>query len=287
MWVGTENGLMKIDIKNDKMEMLYHDKNYKNSLTNSYITSLEHSIKDNNICVGTINGINIVNKTNLKVSHFESILYNNSFFVYNIELDNLDNMWISTKRGVFIYNQKEDKEYDLYLIDNEGIKEYNQKENKMYKLNIAEDKDIKIYNNEFILSDSQNNIWISSSKGVKKYSINEEKFINYSKNSNNPQSLTSNNITCFYEDFNGTIWIGTDKGVNIVNKNNQFNTEWKDNYKYEILHDKSVVSIVSNSGYYFIATKYDGIYVLNENDWSLVDIIHPKNNNNKLNLKSE
>ena len=54
MWVGTENGLMKIDIKNDKMESLYHDKNNKNSLTNSYITSLEHGIDDNNICVGTI-----------------------------------------------------------------------------------------------------------------------------------------------------------------------------------------------------------------------------------------
>ena len=30
MWIGTENGLMKIDIKNDKMETLYHDENNKN-----------------------------------------------------------------------------------------------------------------------------------------------------------------------------------------------------------------------------------------------------------------
>ncbi|MBQ3422672.1 MAG: hypothetical protein IJH34_13665, partial [Romboutsia sp.] len=84
MWVGTENGLMKIDIKNDKMEALYHDENNKSSLSNSYITSLEHGINDNNICVGTTHGINIVNKTSLKVSNFESILYNNNFFVYNI-----------------------------------------------------------------------------------------------------------------------------------------------------------------------------------------------------------
>ena len=34
MWVGTENGLMKIDIKNDKMDTLYHDENNKKSLTN-------------------------------------------------------------------------------------------------------------------------------------------------------------------------------------------------------------------------------------------------------------
>ena len=46
IWVGTENGLMKVDIKNDKLETLYHDKNNKNSLTNSYITSLEHGVND-------------------------------------------------------------------------------------------------------------------------------------------------------------------------------------------------------------------------------------------------
>ena len=286
MWAGTENGLMKIDIKNDKMESLYHDKNNKNSLTSSYITSLEYGIDNSNICVGTNYGINIINKTSLEVSPVKSILYDNSFFVYNMELDNLDNMWISTKRGVFIYNQKENKEYDLYLIDNEGIKEYNKKDNKMYNLNIEEDKNMKIYNNEFILSDSQNNIWISSSKGIKKYSIEEEKFINYSKNSNIYQSITSNAITCFYEDSNGTIWIGTDKGINIVNKNNQFSFNNKHSYTNGILSDKNIVSILKQNGYNFVASKYDGIYIFDEKDGSLVDIIY-ENSDNKLGANNE
>lgn len=148
MWVGTENGLMKIDIKNDKIEALYHDKNDKNSSTNSYITSLEYGINDNNICAGTTYGINVVNKTNLKINHFKSILYDNSFFVYNIELDYLENMWISTKRGIFIYNQKEDEEYELYLIDYEGIKEYNKKENKKLSEEIINNEKLK--NNYFV-----------------------------------------------------------------------------------------------------------------------------------------
>ena len=286
MWVGTENGLMKIDIKNDKMDTLYHDKNNKSSLTNSYITSLEHGINNNNIYVGTTYGMNIVNKKSLEASHFESILYENSFFVYNIELDNLSNIWISTKRGIFVYNQKGNEDYDLYLIDNEGIKEYNKKDNKLYNLNLEEDKNAKIYNNEFILSDSQNNIWISSSKGIKKYSIKEEKFINYSKDSNIENSLTSNHITCFYEDFNGTIWIGTDKGVNIVNKSNQFNLNDKYNHVNGMLYDKNIVSMLEHNGYHFVATKYDGIYIFDKNDGSLVDIIY-KNNNNEVGLNNE
>ena len=285
MWVGTENGLMKIDIKNDKMEALYHEKNNKKSLTNSYITSLEHDINDNNICVGTTYGINVVNKTNLEVNPIKSILYENSFFVYNIELDYLGNIWISTKRGVFVYNQKEDEEYELYLIDNEGIKEYNIEENKMNTLNIEEDKNTKIYNSEFIFSDRQNNIWISTSKGVQKYSITEEKFINYSKGTSSTQSLTSNSITCFYEDFNGTIWIGTDKGINIVNKNNQFNINDKLDYINGILYDKNIVSILQHNGYYFVASKYDGIYIFDENNGSLVDTIYQ--NNDKVALNNE
>ncbi|MBQ3422647.1 MAG: hypothetical protein IJH34_13540 [Romboutsia sp.] len=287
MWVGTENGLMKIDIKNDKMDTLYHDENNKNSLTNSYITSLEYGLNDNNICVGTTYGINIVNKKSLEVSHFESILFENSFFVYNLELDNLNNnMWISTKRGIFVYNQKENEDYDLFMIDNEGIKEYNKKDNKMYNLNLEEEKNAKVYNNEFVLSDSQNNIWLSSSKGIKKYSIEQKKFINYSKNSNIHQSLTSNSITCFYEDFNGTIWIGTDKGVNIVNKNNQFSFNNQYNYINGILHDKNIVSILQQNGYCFVASKYDGIYIFNEDDSSLVDTIYT-NNDNKLGSNNE
>ena len=286
MWVGTENGLMKIDIKNDKMETLYHDKNNKNSLTNSHITSLEYGIKDNNICVGTTKGINIVNKTSLEVDRVESRLYNNNFFVYNIERDYLSNMWISTKEGLFVCNVKEDGEYDLYLINHEGIKEYNKKENKMNLINLEEDKNIKIYNNEFILSDSQNNIWMSSSEGLKKYSITEEKFINYNRDSNSEQSLTSNSITYLYEDSNGTIWVGTEKGINIVNKSNQFNLNTKHNYTNGILYDKNIVSILKQNGYYFVATKYNGIYIFNQNDGSLVDIIYP-NNDNKLDLNSE
>ena len=154
----------------------------------------------------------------------------------------------------------------------------------MYNLNIEEEKDMKFYNNEFILSDSKNNIWISSSKGVKKYFYKRRKVYNLQKDSNIYQSLTSNSITCFYEDFNGTIWIGTDKGINIVNKNNQFNFNNEYNYINEYLHDKNIVSILKHNGYYFIATKYDGIYIFDENNGNLVDIIY-QNNDNKYRFK--
>lgn len=214
MWVGTENGLIKIDIKNSKFEALYHDKNDKKSLTNSYITCLKNDENDT-LLVGTTCGINLINKKNLEINCFEGKVYDNSLYIYNIEFDYLGNAWISTKEGIFIYNQKEDKKNELYIIDDTEVKVFNIKENKINSIYIEKDKDKKIYNNEFILNDSNNNIWISSSNGIKIYSIRNKKISYLNKNTTFVNNLASNNITCFYEDSNGTIWVGTDKGINL------------------------------------------------------------------------
>ena len=285
MWVGTENGLIKIDIKNSKFEALYHDKNDKKSLTNSYITCLKNDENDT-LLVGTTCGINLINKKNLEINCFEGKVYDNSLYIYNIEFDYLGNAWISTKEGIFIYNQKEDKKNELYIIDDTEVKVFNIKENKINSIYIEKDKDKKIYNNEFILNDSNNNIWISSSNGIKIYSIRNKKISYLNKNTTFVNNLASNNITCFYEDSNGTIWVGTDKGINIANKGNQFNFNTEYNHKKGTLYDKSIVSMIQHNRYYLMATKYYGIYIFDEKDGSLVDIIC-QNNDNKVDLNNE
>ena len=285
MWVGTENGLIKIDIKNSKFEALYHDKNDKKSLTNSYITCLKNDENDT-LLVGTTCGINLINKKNLEINYFEGKVYDNSLYIYNIEFDYLGNAWISTKEGIFIYNQKEDKKNELYIIDDTEVKVFNIKENKINSIYIEKDKDKKIYNNEFILNDSNNNIWISSSNGIKIYSIRNKKISYLNKNTTFVNNLASNNITCFYEDSNGTIWVGTDKGINIANKGNQFNFNTEYNHKKGTLYDKSIVSMIQHNRYYLMATKYYGIYIFDEKDGSLVDIIC-QNNDNKVDLNNE
>ena len=61
MWVGTEKGLIKVDIQNNRMEAFYHNKNDSNSLTNSYITCLENG-ENNTLWVGTKKGLNVIDK---------------------------------------------------------------------------------------------------------------------------------------------------------------------------------------------------------------------------------
>lgn len=304
IWVGTDLGLDIIDRNTDRIvrfndlkidgpklsnlkitSLLKDDKNDKKSLTNSYITCLKNDENDT-LLVGTTCGINLINKKNLEINCFEGKVYDNSLYIYNIEFDYLGNAWISTKEGIFIYNQKEDKKNELYIIDDTEVKVFNIKENKINSIYIEKDKDKKIYNNEFILNDSNNNIWISSSNGIKIYSIRNKKISYLNKNTTFVNNLASNNITCFYEDSNGTIWVGTDKGINIANKGNQFNFNTEYNHKKGTLYDKSIVSMIQHNRYYLMATKYYGIYIFDEKDGSLVDIIC-QNNDNKVDLNNE
>ena len=102
--------------------------------------------------------------------------------------------------------KKKIKKNELYIIDDTGVKIYNIKENKINSIYIEKDKDKKIYNNEFILSDSNNNIWISSSNGIKIYSLQNKKSSYLNKNTTFVNNLASNNITCFIILMNDMGW---------------------------------------------------------------------------------
>lgn len=278
MWVGTDRGLFKVDIKNLKIQVLDYDKTNQNSLTNSYIKCLEDDDK-NNLWIGTTSGINIIDKKNLNVEYSENEIKGNKLFIYDIEFDKLGNVWISTKDGIFIYNVKEDKRQSAWFIDTKGVKEFNLKENKVKKVYDGEGIYENINNNGSILSDSKGNMWISSSNGIIKYLIDNETVELFKKDVRKSNSLNSNSITCFYEDFNGTIWVGTDKGVNILNKGTQFYT----NYEYEnnkgFLYDKNIVSVLIHDKYFWVATKYDGIYIYDIEKGSFIKNIDLSSNN--------
>ena len=141
MWVGTEKGLIKVDIQNNKMEAFYHNENDSNSLTNSYITCLENG-ENNTLWVGTKRGVNLIDK-DLKISEKKNREI--KLEISNMEKDKQGNMWISTKGSIFVFNIKEKnaKNTNVWKLKNmllnkqwikEDIKKYletNENENMM------------------------------------------------------------------------------------------------------------------------------------------------------------
>lgn len=70
-----------------------------------------------------------------------------------------------------------------------------------------------------VFQDSRGFVWLGTEAGICRY--DGYKLITIKSNIENPNLLTSGNILCIAEDKNHHIWFGTDRGVNILDENNQ------------------------------------------------------------------
>ena len=249
IWVGTENGLMKINVKNKSVKAFYYDENNLNSLTSSSITCLEED-ENNTLWVGTRKGINLIDK-NSDIYRSENLIYDDRLFISHLSKDNSGNIWISTKQGIYKFNVREGQDNNILIINNRRIEEYNLKEKTTINIQNLENSKEKFYDN-LIFIDSKNNKWFSSSRGAVRFSNDTNQMDTFGKYSEYKHSMTSNVITCYYEDSNGTIWIGTDKGANILNSTI---------FNYTKNTDKNIVGMLLHNGFIWIATKFNGIYI--------------------------
>lgn len=104
--------------------------------------------------------------------------------------DHNGTLWISTYHGLFIQKQGE----KLIWIDSEK------------KEGLPHTSVFDIY------EDRQNGIWIGTwAGGVSYYHEANNQFINYS-HSKNPSSISNNIVSCFAQDINGQIYVGTERG---------------------------------------------------------------------------
>lgn len=104
MWVGTENGLMKVNLEDNNIKAFYHDKNNENSLTNSSINCLEEG-QDGAIWVGTKYGVNIIDE-NLNIFVNQAEIYKDKLYIYNMEIDNSGRVWVCTKDSILMCDIK-------------------------------------------------------------------------------------------------------------------------------------------------------------------------------------
>ncbi|MBE6054437.1 MAG: hypothetical protein E7212_11180 [Clostridium sartagoforme] len=270
MWVGTENGLIKINIEDKTVKAFYHDENDINSLTNSFITALSEG-KNGIVWIGTVDGINNID-INSNIVYKKKQVNGNDLYVYNIESGSNGDVWVSSKEGIFVYELREEDNKYIWHVNNNGVKRLDVNGENIidyYDINSSNE----VYNNKSITIDSNDNAWISSSNGILKYSLDSKKTEVLKNDKDFPHSLTSNVITCFYEDSNGVIWVGTDKGVNILNRYSQFNP-----YKEkDDASNRNIISMVKHDEYLWIATKHSGIYIYNLNG----ELIHKIYNDDK------
>tara|TARA_R110002049_G_scaffold275213_1_gene453243 strand:- start:32179 stop:36024 length:3846 start_codon:yes stop_codon:yes gene_type:complete len=228
--------------------------NYQQYLNGTNITSLcktEHGFWLGDM-VGNIYIINNSNKIKtiaLKKAKRETLR------IFGIVEDLNGYLWISTWQGI-------------YVMDSTG------KIINIYKLDEA--KEIKILK---LILDKQDHLW-ANTVGEGLYKIpnlsevdKNQNHINYKKyvyHKTDSTSINSNVIMDIHESKNGSIWVGSEFGVNIYN-------EEKDNfYPLKIngkIFDKKIMAIETDShNLTWITTINNGIYIYNKEDETLFNL---------------
>lgn len=205
IWIGTTNGLNKLDVKSKKIKKIYSS--YKdNSISDNWIYKV-YSDKDGYIWVGTYDqGLNKINIKNNEVTVYknknneENSLGGN--YVRNILQDSNGTIWVCTDGGLSKYIEDEDK-FITYT-------------NKAY------DRYSILDNNTFsIVQDKNGLILVGTYKGVSIFDPNN-KIEHYKNDPFNSNSLSENSIYGIYEDNEGFTWVGTSStGINIIDRDSK------------------------------------------------------------------
>ena len=154
-----------------------------------------------------------------------------------------------------------------YVIQNQGLYSYNKKTGVSREYKTERGNPNSLINNIFEISpnilaeDKDGTIWIGTEGGLNSYSKKTGKFTQYKHSSQDPNSLSNNDIWSIFVDREGLIWVGTADGLNCYNKRTgEFYHYRHDPKNPNSLSDNFVRAITEDKdGNLWIGTKKSGI----------------------------
>jgi len=256
LWVGTTDGLNRYN--GYSFEVFKHDPENDNSLSHNYIREI---CEDRNgyIWIGTEGGgLDRFDPAKEVFRHYrndpddpDSLC---SDRIYSLYQDSLCRLWVGTYEGLCLYDEKNDR-FIRYTHDPANPHSLG---------------------NNFVLcifEDSADNLWFGTVDGLHKYNPEKEEFLRYTCQPGNSNSLCDNRIYTINEIRDQVLCIGTEKGISL------FDTE---NKTFVLFDEKKVgpggkrISSLfyDSSGFLWIGTNGDGLYLYNINDDSFMHFVH-------------
>jgi len=311
LWFGTENGgIYKYNrtldlieqIKLDSLPLLINNRNRIRSI-----------IEDQQGDIWFIAGNAIIHLTQATNS-IKAYIPDPKIKELNVIFqDSFNNYWIGTdEKGLAFFNE-DDNTFRFYKNNASNVNSINDNEIKSIYEDSEKNLWIGTYNGGLNLFDIQNNrfknfipdirkresrsiksieedddgnLWLGTRNGLYIFNRTDEKFDHFKRNSENPFSLSHNNIQTVFFDTEGNFWVGTKGGLNFLNKKNINITHYKPNNKNKGLSGSTVLSLLEDEkNNIWFGTEDGG---LNKLDVSTGNISHYKNDpNNKSSISDD
>ena len=240
LWIGAfENGLTRYNLKNGTVKRFSNNAGSPDFISSVSVYTLFEDASGI-IWIGGISGLNLYDpKTEMVTAYPDDLL--KKTFVYHIFEDNNQNIWVCTMLNGLCRINKKNNTHTWYtplnsnipsrrcitgISDNDGIIWLGFLDVGLVRLNPETDS-IKVYatqnglinNNVYgILEDKENNLWISTNKGLSRLEKMSETFINFT----HEQGLPSNqfNFRSSFRDNDGTMYFGSVNGIVRFNPDN-------------------------------------------------------------------
>ncbi|MDF2434089.1 MAG: hypothetical protein JWP44_3720, partial [Mucilaginibacter sp.] len=193
IWVGMDNNGINI-IHQSKIikRYRYNPADTLNCLTNNDVRIIYRD-KQNNMWIGTFDGLNVYDPVKDSFSHFK--VYNSNLtsnIILSIFEDNKENIWVGTLGG--------------------GLNLYNRKTKKFIPYSFPGEADYSIINS--VTEDEKGFIWLGTNKGLVNFKPNTTEFRKYNA-SNNLQGYEFF-LGSVLNDSNGRLLFGGHNGFNLI-----------------------------------------------------------------------
>jgi len=198
-------------------------------------------------------------------------IFKKDFYPTTLFIDREKNLWMNGYNGSLLkYNflSKQFYSYNLYASSNGLLR---------LKDPIKSTRQSTIPITTFY-ADSRRNVWIASGPyGLVQYTPQKDSFSLIPSASMQPNGLAFNAVIhCLFEDREGNIWIGTDRGINIFNLSQQpfhfFENE--PFHKPPNPKDESMDFIETGGGYLWVATWGGGVTIYDAHLNAKKNLIH-------------
>ena len=200
IWIGMRNGLLQIKKSGNKLAYKLNDIQPTSSIrVINNITKLFFDEKDNTLLIGTKNA-----------GLLKATLYNNG------DIKNIESISkLSQEKNEHVWSILKASNQNIYIGTDSGLKKLIKNETGGYSLATeSNDPRVQTYKIASIVEDNAQNLWLSTSLGLLRYSLKDYSVMNYL----NTDGLSTNILSegALYDSKTDQLYIGSIKGIDII-----------------------------------------------------------------------